>query len=581
MSDAEKGPIKTGRVAVLAIATNAVLTLIKFILAFLTGSLALLAEAFHSFADIASSFAVYLAIRVESREKPFSGSRFALFFSRNPQRKVAILIGFFLLAVSISIFNKMFAQTSIDLKYPVPAALCMMVLALFSFLLSRLERAVGEKYGATALTADGYHARVDMFVSLFVAIVLIGESLFFKLDRIAAGVIALFIFIQAINVFVLVAKDILKKEKQADYLYPEWLLSFSNRKVPATRAWLVNKLGSVLRIDMEKPGAPKRVERIIFVCLVLIALVLYALSGFYSVESHELAIVERFGRPLTRDNCVEPGLHYRIPWPVDRIQKINALRVRRKVIGSEISPETAMCLWTNLHYIREFNLLSGENIFIDAGMVLHYRISSPYDYVYHAAAPETILEKTSYRILIQEIGRSHFFDLVTERRDEIEQVLTESIRRAVEEQRLGIEVLSVNLRDLHPPIDVAPDFEDVISAAIDYETFINEAHGYSNELIPRARGEAEVLIEQAGAGKDQLYQRSKGESRRFLDNLAQYQKAKNVSRYRHFLESVEQFLADREKYIVPPEAHDGAVDLYVIRESARPLSREGQRRAKP
>ena len=218
MEEAEKRHHKPRKTAFLAVLTNSILTLMKFILAFLSGSLALLAEAFHSLADIGSSLAVLIAIRVESSGPSQAGSRLGRYISRNPQRKVALCIGLFLLLLSLSIFRKMFGAQSIGVRYPVPVALGMLILAMLSLWLSRLERAVGEKYDATALTADGYHARVDMVVSLFVAIVLFGESLSLRVDRIAAGVIAGFIFLQAINVFVIVFKDLRKKEEQIDYV---------------------------------------------------------------------------------------------------------------------------------------------------------------------------------------------------------------------------------------------------------------------------------------------------------------------------------------------------------------------------
>ena len=175
--DSDEGrSTKPEKAALVAVATNVLLTAAKFVLAAFTASLALLAEAFHSFADIGSSLAVFLALRAERVNSEDRSARFARLLGRNPQRVVAILIGVFLIGVAVSMFRKVLEPKDIAIAYPVPAAIIMLVLALFSFLLSRFERAVGERTGSTALLADGIHAQVDMFGSLLVAIALLGES---------------------------------------------------------------------------------------------------------------------------------------------------------------------------------------------------------------------------------------------------------------------------------------------------------------------------------------------------------------------------------------------------------------------
>jgi membrane protease subunit HflK len=122
----------------------------------------------------------------------------------------------------------------------------------------------------------------------------------------------------------------------------------------------------------------------------------------------------------------------------------------------------------------------------------------------------------------------------------------------------------VNLRDLHPPTSVAADFQEVVIATVDYETYINEAHGYANDLLPRARGEAEVMRSDAAAKKNRNILIGKGERQRFFRTWEEYRKAPELTRRRLLLERVDWILPGREKYIVPPEAADGAVDLLLI-----------------
>jgi membrane protease subunit HflK len=234
------------------------------------------------------------------------------------------------------------------------------------------------------------------------------------------------------------------------------------------------------------------------------------------------------------------------------------------VVGSEISPESTVLLWTNIHYLRDFNVLSGENIFIDVGMVLEYRVADPYAYLYSTKSPEGILREVAYGVLLRTVAHRTFFELVTTDRDSLEKAIWEEIAREVEPYSTGFELVSANLRDLHPPTNVAPDFQEVVIATVDYDTYINEAHGYANDLLPRARGQAEVMRSEAAARKTRKILIGKGERERFFRTWEEYRSAPELTKRRLLLERVDAILPRLEKYIVPPEAAEGAVDLLLI-----------------
>jgi membrane protease subunit HflK len=221
-------------------------------------------------------------------------------------------------------------------------------------------------------------------------------------------------------------------------------------------------------------------------------------------------------------------------------------------------------------------VLSGENIFIDFGMVLEYRVADPHSYLYSAKNPEGILREAAYGVLLRTVAHRTFFELVTTDRDRLEQAIGEEIARELVPYSTGVELVSANLRDLHPPTGVAADFQEVVIATVDYETYINEAHGYSNDLLPRARGQAEVMRSDAAAKKNNRILVGKGERERFLKVWEEYRKAPELTRRRLLLERVERILPGREKYIVPPEAAEGAVDLLLILNPAD-MKRTGKR----
>ncbi len=561
---------KQEKTALGAVGTNAVLTVVKFVLASLSGSLALLAEAFHSFSDIGSSSAVFISVRREVKDGLEGKGAELPWWRRNPQRKVAVGIGIFLLVVAVTMFTKVFSTPSLTVNYPVPMAIGMLVLALFSYLLSRMELTVGENTQSTALEADGHHARVDMFGSLLVAGALLGESLSWPVDRPAAAFISLIILLHAIQVFIAVARDIRRKEQAGAYLLPAWLGWLSRERLSRARLRLLKKTASLRGLDPENPESLKRSRKLVWTIIILVALAAYLFSGVYTLAPTERAVVERFGKPLTIKSSIGPGLHYRLPWPVDRVRKVDATTVRRKVIGSAIAPDTKILLWTNMHYIEEHNILTGENIFLDVGLSIHYRIKKPYNFLYSVDGPEKLMETLGYGVTLSAVAQEKFYPVITSKRNNIEDKISERLSAKLKPYNTGIEIVDVTLRDLHPPLAVASDFEDVVSATVDYQKYISDAQGYRNDLIPKAEGEAESNLSEARADRKSVKIRARGESERFLLNLSEYRKAPGLYRDRLYLETMENSLKQKDKYILPEEAAAGAVELFLLNEPAPP-----------
>ncbi len=568
---------KQDKTALAAVFTNIFLTAAKFILAYLSGSLALLAEAFHSFSDIGTSGAVFLAVRSETKKGSAEGVEHVPWWRRNPQQKVAIGIGVFLLVVSILMFTKVFKTGSLGVKYPVPIALGMLVLAFFSFLLSRLELSVGESTGSTALVADGHHARVDMLGSLLVAAALFGESLLWSVDRLAAGIISLFIFVHAMNVFAAVLKEMKRKEAAGEYLFPGWAALFTKENINNVYKRLLGAIAKMRGLSLDDPDYLSQAASTLRRAVLLLLAVAYLASGVFTLKPNEKAVVERFGRPLS-GTSINPGIHYRLPWPIDRTRKVDATTVRRLVIGSEISPESKVLLWTNIHYLQEYNVLTGENIFMDIGVTVHYRVKNPYEYLYNVREAEALLKEAAYGIAFEIMATRRFFYVVTEGRNEVEKELREALISALEPFNTGIEIVDVTLRDLHPPTAVAGDFEDVVSATIDHQKYISEAEGYRNDLIPKARGESKSKAIAAEAYKANLELKAVGETSRFLNNLTGYQISPVIMRARLYIETMEQVLSNKEKYIFPADAatSSGVVELYLLDESTRTRMGKGR-----
>jgi membrane protease subunit HflK len=259
---------------------------------------------------------------------------------------------------------------------------------------------------------------------------------------------------------------------------------------------------------------------------------------------------------------VGPGLHYRWPWPVERVKKADVEGIRRLVVGYMTNNREAIILWTNKHYLREYSVITGEGPFLDVAMNLHYRISDLYDYLFNNADPDGTTEKVAYQVLRETFGARPLFSSITADRDALENLILTEIQRRTNELALGIQVQSVCFRDLHPPTQVAAAFEDVVSAQEDYETYIEQARGYQMDLLPRARASATTTVNDARAYRNAIIAQSIGRAQSFSLQEKAYSKAPDLTRTRMLLEALEEALASVPKYVVGPGKDSETPDLW-------------------
>lgn len=565
---------KQEKTAIAAMLVNSVLTSLKFVLAWLTLSIALKADAIHSFSDIFSSFAVFWASRKDRKdgeeaaneEQPVRSRRW--FIPGAWESRIAIGIGIFLIVMSINVFSQTRSPVEFEIQRPLFAASILLFLALLSFLLSKLEINVGNKTDSSALVADGYHARVDMVVTLFVALVLLGVRYGYQFDKVGAIAIAIFILINGIQAlfrgfscYWSRRSSVCDSEKD--------IFVLENIIIDWTRKGLHRVNEKVQQVPVPRVVQFLfRSRRIFIVSLVVICCFVYFRSGFFVLRPSEEAIVEVFGVVRNEGEPLQPGLHYVWPKPIGNARIVDSGKIRRLEMNYKVRRDQPdFILWTNVHYTAENALLTGENSFLDLAMVVRYRISDLSDYFYQNDAPEALLRFLSLSAIRKEVGSRRFFDIITGDRDELEDLLKEKLQRDSMHFRLGLDVLGVSLMDMHPPVDIAIYFEDVVSAQEDYETFIQEAKGYRMDLIPRARATALKTISEATGSKAINSKTSMGKSEAFISRLAEYNKSKSVTEKRLLLETMEEVLASVPKYIIPGSEADSVPGMWILENS--------------
>ncbi len=286
-------------------------------------------------------------------------------------------------------------------------------------------------------------------------------------------------------------------------------------------------------------GLPSGISGSLVGIIAGLALVAWLLSGIYIVQPAESGVVTQFGR---HTKTVGPGLHWRFPWPVQAVDRVDVQQIREEDLK------------------RQFTLTRDENI-VRIVLSVQYFVSNAEDYLFNVRRPDETLKQVLESALREVVGQSNMDEVLTdgsvaaEGQEVVPTVALnvstmEGLQGILDDYKTGIQVTAVNLVSAQPPDEVQAAFDDAIKAREDKERFINEAEAYSNQVLPRARGDAQRLLEEAEGYKTRVEQAALGESQRFLSLLAEFQKAPEVTRERLYLESMESVLGNTNKVFI-------------------------------
>ena len=302
--------------------------------------------------------------------------------------------------------------------------------------------------------------------------------------------------------------------------------------------------------DEGAAGSSRTLKRLLLGMLLGVVLILlYLASGIFAVAPDEQAVVRRFGRLVAR---LGPGIHYRLPWPVDRVDTLKTTAVMKTGVGF-VLPEVEGEVVTGIE------LLTGDTNIIGVGMVLQYVVQQPTDYLFEVEAPQTLIGSLAEAILTAAVIGMSVDEVLTTGRLAIQEHVKSSTQAALDRYQSGVQVTSANIMTITLDKLVAQAFQDVVNAQADRDKKINEAKTYVNNLLPKARGEARTLVLAAQGYKEQTTAEAIGNSNRFLALLTEYEKAPEITRTRLYLEAMEKILPKVKKYIVDSE--DGNLPL--------------------
>ena len=290
------------------------------------------------------------------------------------------------------------------------------------------------------------------------------------------------------------------------------------------------------------------------------AVVLIALNGVYIVSPDEVGIIQRFGQKLLPYDG--PGPHYKLPWPVDQLTRVQARRVRVVEIGFRTNATTpdaepAAYEWNVQHRSGRFQrkpeealMLTGDQNMIELNASVHYDLPRPDDFVFGQLDGEATVRAAAESAAQAIVTGSSLDDVLTTGRTAIEQRIKWELQARLDRYHAGVRVLGVRLEDVHPSLEVVDAFRDVSGAFEEKNRLINEAEGYRNEQVALARGNAKASLAEAHGYTVGRINRSQGDSDRFNQRETAFRAAPGPTETRLYLETIEQVLPGKRKLIV-------------------------------
>jgi membrane protease subunit HflK len=300
------------------------------------------------------------------------------------------------------------------------------------------------------------------------------------------------------------------------------------------------------------------------ILIVLAAVVIWLLTGFFRVQPNQQAIQLVFGKPYGKP--VEPGLHYNLPGPIGSVVVVNVGDQRRTVIGSRSAADRSPYGRGSRPTSTENLMLTGDENIVDIEFAVLWQVKTVYDFAFAVRNVEENVRAGAEAAMREVIGKSNLQYAQTEGRTRIEQDTKDLLQRILDEYGLGARIAQVQLLRVDPPQEVIGAFRDVQAARADKEKSINEANTYRNQVLPRAKGEAESIIQKGEGYKATTVARAKGDAQRFTRVYEQYAKAKDITSERLYLETIEEVLRNVNKVMIDKNGGPGVVPYLPLPE---------------
>lgn len=331
----------------------------------------------------------------------------------------------------------------------------------------------------------------------------------------------------------------------------------------------------------------------------VVALLLYLIqSMFYGVEASNEGVVLRFGKHV---DTVQPGLHWKLPWPIETVREVPVQRIQSLEFGFETQQAGRNTRYSrsNKRDLGVAEMLTGDLNLGHVEWIVQYRVKDSAKYLFkvgsteriaadvlpsgvifdpNPAAPDTIRD-VSESVMRKLVGDSSIDYVLTIGRDQIAKDAEKMIQEELDGFEMGVDIVTVKLQTTSPPTaQVQEAFQEVNRARQQKEKVINEARGERNSKIPAARGAKDRAITEAEGYQNRIILQTTGKINAFLAQLAEYEKAPEITRMRLYLEAMEEILAAVGEKTIIDDSVRGVLPMLNLDQNSKPAAARGANR---
>ena len=274
----------------------------------------------------------------------------------------------------------------------------------------------------------------------------------------------------------------------------------------------------------------------------------WMVTGFYNVQPDEEGLVLRFGEFVER---TEPGLHYHLPVPIESTIMPKVTQVHQLMLGKADAGDYA-----NGRPATKNQMLTGDENIVEADAAIYWQIKNAADFVFHMSDPEPMLKTSAEGALRQIVSHTPIQDILSDKRQQVADAARALLQARLDDEKAGIAINQLQLLRVDPPAEVIDAFNDVQRARADKERARNEAEAYQNDIIPRARGDAARIQQDAQAYKSQVVNIATGDAKGFLSVYKSYEKAKEVTAWRLYMDAIDGLLKKTSKVVIESNAEN-------------------------
>ncbi len=277
--------------------------------------------------------------------------------------------------------------------------------------------------------------------------------------------------------------------------------------------------------------------------------VIALMTSFFTVAQDEVAVVQRFGRYV---RTVPSGLHGKLPFGIEKATKVRVEYIYKEEFGfSTVASRSRGGALRPQRDIETSQMLTGDLNIADVEWIVQFQVGDPYNYLFKVADVRGTLRNLSEAVMRRVVGDRSVTEVLTFGRAEIATAVEEQIQELLNQYETGISVTTVQLKDVNPPDEVRPSFNEVNEARQEKERITNQAYEDYNKAVPEAEGSAKRTVSMAEGYAVDRVNRAKGDAERFTAVLREYRRAPKVTRRRLYLEAMEEVLPTISgKYIV-------------------------------